>query len=148
MIANITRSSLVLLVALAGSWLTAPARAQGPMYQVDSSASRVYIRVGSATRLGHPHGVVGNLAVSTMSFAGKGEIVFDTTSFVADTPEARQYVGLEGRFADAQKVTANMLSEGVLDVERHPRAVYAISAVTPIDGQAAGQVGRYKVSGQ
>jgi len=148
MTARIPRSSLALFVALVGSWVTAPVHAQAPVYQVDLSASRVYVRVGSATRLGHPHGIGGNLAASTISFGGKGELVFDTTSFVADTPEARQYVGLEGRFADAQKVTANMLGEAVLNVERHPRAVYAITTVAPLDGQAAGQTGRYKLTGQ
>jgi hypothetical protein len=28
-------------------------------YQVDTKASRVFVKVGSATRLGHPHGVEG-----------------------------------------------------------------------------------------
>jgi polyisoprenoid-binding protein YceI len=148
MTSPITRTSLALLAVLAGSWLAAPAWAQAPLYQVDTTTSRVYIRVDTATRLGHPHGVVGNLAASSVGFGGNGELVFDMPSFVADTPEARQYVGLEGRFADAQKVTASMLSEAVLDVDRHPKAVFAISGVAPLDGQAPGQAGRYKVTGR
>ncbi len=142
------RSVLLLIALVAGCWLTPAVRAQGPQYQVDTKQSRVYVRVDSATRLGHPHGVEGKLAGSTVALGGKGEFVFDMTTFVADTAEARQAVGLEGTFSDAQKVTANMRSESVLDVARHPKAVCAITGVTPLDGQAAGQPGRYRVSGQ
>ncbi len=136
-----------LLTVVTGCCLTTAVRAQAP-YQVESKLSRVYIRVDSATRLGHPHGVQGNLGPSTVTLGGTGQLVFDMTSFVADTPEARQYVGLEGRFADAQKVTANMLGESVLNVAQHPRAVFAIASVTPLDGQAPGLPGRYQLTGQ
>ncbi len=148
MTALFPRPSLIALALVAGCCLAGPVRAQAPVYQVDTESSRVYLRVDPATRLGHAHGVEGKLAGSTLSLGGPGQMVFDMASFVADTPEARQYVGLEGRFADAQKVTANMRGEGVLDVANHPRTVYAITAVAPLDGQAVGQPGRYQVTGQ
>jgi len=148
MSALLNRSSVALIAFLAGCWLTPAVRAQAPQYVVDTNQSRVYIRVDSATRLGHAHGVEGNLATSTVALGGKGQLVFDMTTFVADTQEARQAVGLEGKFADAQKVTANMRSESILDVARHPKAVYVITGVNPLDEQAVGQPGRYKVTGQ
>jgi polyisoprenoid-binding protein YceI len=124
--------------------------AQPTTYQVETGSSRVYIKVDAATRLGHVHGVQGNLASGTVTLGGTGDLVFDMTSFQADTPQARQYVGLDPRFSqsDAQKVTANMLSADVLDVSQFPRAVYAISSITPTGGQAAGEPGQYLVDGR
>lgn len=135
------------LAILASSILTKPSNAQN-LFQVDARQSRVYIRVDTATRLGHAHGVQGNCADSTLTLGGKGQMVFDMTSFIADTPEARQNVGLEGKFADAQKVTANMLGESVLNVAEHPRAVFNITSMNPLDGQTAGMPGRYQITGQ
>jgi polyisoprenoid-binding protein YceI len=140
-------TSLIWIAVVAGCYLAAPARAQAP-YQVDTNVSRVYIRVDTATRVGHAHGVVGKLLGSVVTLGGKGEMVFDMPSFVTDTPEARQYVGLDGKFSDPQKVTSNMLGEGVLNVAQYPRATFAIASITPLDGQAAGLPGRYQVTGQ
>lgn len=142
------RSAIAFLLAvMAGSCLTAPAQAQAP-YQVDTQLSRIYVRVDSATRLGHPHGVQGKLSASTLTLGGAGQMAFDMSSFVADTPEARRYVGLTGEVSDGAKVTANMLGEGVLNVAQHPHALFAIASVNPLDGQAAGLPGRYQVAGK
>ena len=59
------------------------------------AASRVFVRVGKATRLGHVHGVQGKLKSGRLRSVGGGELVFDMASFVADTTEAREYVGLD-----------------------------------------------------
>ena len=113
--------------------------------QVDASSSRVYARVDAASRLGHVHGVEGRLASGTISLTAGGELVFDMTSFQADTAQARQYVGLDAKVpSEAHKVTSNMLGADVLDVSRYPRAVYSITSIRPVDGQAAGQPGRYQ----
>jgi polyisoprenoid-binding protein YceI len=118
-------------------------------YQVDTNVSRVYARVDAASRLGHTHGVEGRLASGTFSLSGVGELVFDLTTFQADTAQARQYVGLDATVpSDARKVTANMLGLDVLDVGHYPRAVYSITSVRPLDGQAAGQPGRYQLDGR
>jgi polyisoprenoid-binding protein YceI len=115
---------------------------------VDTKQSRVYVRVESATRLGHSHGVVGYLAAGSLNANGTGELVFDMTSFVADTPEARSYVGLDPKFSasDAQKVNSNMLGSDVLDVSHYPKAVFSITSCKPLDGQM-GAPGRYQFSG-
>jgi hypothetical protein len=129
------------------------ARAQAPAangYQVETSSSRVYIRVGSATRLGHNHGIQGTISSGTVTLGGTGELVFAVSSFVADTPEARQYVGLEPGFSrsDAKKVNENMRGPDCLDVGNYPTATCSLTSIRPLDGQAAGQTGRYQCDGR
>lgn len=118
-------------------------------YQVAIGGSRVYIRIDKATRMGHEHGVVGELSSGSVAFAGSGELVFNMRSFVADTPQARSYVGLEPSFpaGDAKKVNENMRGPDVLDVAQFPTATYKISSMQPLDNQAAGEPGRYQVHG-
>jgi polyisoprenoid-binding protein YceI len=139
-----------LLAGVAGVFLAAGAARCQTTCQLDPAASRVYVKVGSATLLGHPHGVEGNLVSGKLTLGGAGELVFDMTSFTADTAEARRYVGLAGTVsaADARKVTDNMRGGDVLDVGRFPRAVYAIASATPLRGQQAGEPGPYQLDGR
>src|SRR4051812_31137503 len=67
------------------------AEVRGNALAVDRSASRVYIKVG-AEGYGHVHGVEGRLASGEITPGGAGELVFDMTSFSADTPTARSYL--------------------------------------------------------
>lgn len=129
--------------------LTAGQGTPAVKYQVHTGASRVYIRVDKATRLGHEHGIIGQLASGSFQFGGTGELVFDVRTFVADTPEARRYVGLSPDFSrtDAQKVNANMLGPDVLDVARFPTATFKITSFQPLDNQAQGEPGRYQCNG-
>ncbi len=124
------------------------AQQAGPNYKVDTDSSRVYIRVNRTNRLGHNHGVEGKLASGAMVLGGAGSLVFDMTTFTADTPQARQYVGLDGTFSDAHKVNTNMRGTEVLDVNRFPQASCKITSIMPADHQAAGAAGRYMVDGQ
>jgi polyisoprenoid-binding protein YceI len=144
-------ASLPVLVAIIGLSQTArlPAQAPPPVMQVDVANSHVYARVNAATRLGHSHGIIGNLASGNLTLGGTGELVFDMTTFVADGPDARKAVGLDPNFSasDAQKVNANMRGADVLDVAKFPRATYKIASMRPLDGQAAGGPSRYMVSG-
>jgi polyisoprenoid-binding protein YceI len=120
-------------------------------YRVDADASRIYVKVGSATRIGHPHGVEGNLKSGKISLGGEGELVFDMSSFKADTQEARKKVGLEGKKIsenEAKKVNDAMLSTDVLDVGKFPTAAYKITALKPADEQEAGAPGMYQVAGR
>lgn len=122
---------------------TSPAR-----FQLDTEASRVFIKVG-AERYGHIHGVQGRLAQGDVTLGGKGELVFDMSTFTADLPEARDYFQLTKKVSasDQKKTTANMLGRDVLDVAHHPRAVLAITSATPLDRQAPGTLGRYQLNG-
>jgi polyisoprenoid-binding protein YceI len=121
-------------------------------YGVDTSASRVFAKVGSATILGHPHGVEGRLKEGKLNnFSGEGILVFDMASFTADTAEARRRVGLRPQgisASDAKKVTETMRDASVLDVRRHPTAELRVTSVTPLDRQAAGAPGRYQLVGE
>lgn len=125
-----------------------PAAAASAM-EVDTARSRVYIKVGSTTRLGHVHGVQGQLASGKITLGGPGQLVFAMQTFASDTAEARRYVGLTGSISasDQQKTTANMLSSDVLDVGRYPTASYTIRTARPADGQAPGAPGRYQLDG-
>jgi polyisoprenoid-binding protein YceI len=119
--------------------------------QVDTDSSRVYIKVDTATRFGHAHGVQGNLKSGKMTLGGDGEFAFDMASFVADSAEARKRVGLDQKKisdADARKVTEAMRGSGVLDVGRFPTASFRITSIAPLDKQAAGQPGRYQLDGR
>jgi polyisoprenoid-binding protein YceI len=120
-------------------------------YEVDVAASRVYVKVGSATRIGHAHGVEGTLKSGTISLGAGGELVFDMSSFKADTPEARKKVGLAGKRMssnEAKKVQKTMLGADVLDVEKFPTATYKIIAIKPAEKQEAGAPGIYQVNGR
>lgn len=125
-----------------------PAADRVPL-RVDTGASRVYIKVTSATRLGHDHGVVGQLASGVVALGGGGDLVFDMPTFVADRAEARSYVGLTGTVSasDAQKTTATMQGKDVLNVARFPTAQYTFRSATPLDGQAIGAPGQYRLDG-
>ncbi|HKA07549.1 MAG TPA: YceI family protein, partial [Gemmataceae bacterium] len=120
-------------------------------YQVDIAASRVYVKVGSATRIGHRHGVEGKLKSGAIALGAGGELVFDMTTFTADTQEARKRVGLEGAKMsenEAKQVNETMRSADVLDVEKFPTATYKIIVIKPAEKQEAGDPGIYQVNGR
>jgi polyisoprenoid-binding protein YceI len=120
-------------------------------YEVDAGASRVYVKVGTATRLGHEHGVEGKLKSGKLALGGGGELVFDMASFTADTADARKRVGLDKKKVsanEARKVTETMRGADVLNVARYPTATYRIDSIAPLDKQAAGQPGAYQVEGR
>jgi polyisoprenoid-binding protein YceI len=123
----------------------------GRSYEVDIDSSRVFVKVGSATRLGHPHGVEAKLKSGKITLGAGGELAFDMKSFKADTQEARKKVGLEGKKIsdnEAKKVNETMRSADVLDVEKFPTAVYKIIAIKPSEKQEAGAPGVYEVNGR
>jgi polyisoprenoid-binding protein YceI len=127
------------------------AGARAATYEVDAGASRVYVKVGTATRLGHEHGVQGKLKSGKLALGGGGELVFDMASFTADTADARKRVGLEKKKVsanEAKKVTDAMRGTDVLDVAKYPTATYRIDSITPLDKQAAGEPGAYQVVGR
>ncbi len=114
--------------------VTAPAKqAATPTYQpadVQTQASRVYVFV-EKTGLGHQHGVEAKLLSSTLVLGADqnaGKLVFDMTSFDADTAAARQYVGLTGTTDEATRsaVNKNMKGSAILDVATYPTATFDV----------------------
>jgi polyisoprenoid-binding protein YceI len=99
-------------------------------------SSRVYAFVGK-TGFGHEHGVIGQLKQGRIDLSGArepGSLIFDVSSFAADTPEARKFVGLPNQ-TDAstqQQVNANMRGSEVLDVARFPSASFTIKQVAKL----------------
>ncbi len=98
--------------------------------EVELKTSRVYVFVGK-TGLGHEHAVLGNLKSGDLHLGREksaGKLEFDMRSFVADTADARRYVGLKGETdrGTAQKVTSNMLGPDVLNVASFPIATFEI----------------------
>jgi polyisoprenoid-binding protein YceI len=138
------------LTAARGDDGTARPSPSAAVFQVDTAASRLYVKVAASGRLGHDHGVQGPLESGTITLGGTGTLVFAMRKFVTDTPEARRYVGLSGTVSegDRQKTVATMLGPQVLDVARFPTATYEIAAAVPLDNQAPGDPGRYKLDGQ
>jgi len=143
------RSAFLPLALVCGLFLS-PDRAAAQSYSVDTSASRIYVKVGKATTIGHEHGIEGNLASGQVTLGGSGELVFDMKSLAADTAAARGYVGLSGSLSDSdvRKVNDNMRGPDVLAVSSHPTATFTFSSATPLDGQKAGEPGRYSFAGQ
>ncbi len=106
-----------------------PSYASGDLYL---KGSRVYTHVFK-TGLGHEHAVEGMVKAGSLRLGasqGAGQIVFDMSSYCADTDAARKYIGLDGATdaATQQQVNANMLGSAVLDVERFPTAVFKIDS--------------------
>ena len=126
-----------------------PATATPARLDADLSLSKIYIKVASSTRLGHDHGVVGQLQSGWVVLGTGGELVFAMKTLITDTPEARQYVGLKStvKDSDQKKSTSNMLGPEVLNVQKYPLATFKIDSCEPADGQSPGGTGNYKVSG-
>ena len=150
----LTRPLLIGVIFTACQFFQTDAVADAPAgakaYQVDTAASRAFIKVTSGTRLGHPHGVEGRLKSGKLTFGGDGDLVFDMSTFTADTTESRKRAGLEGEktsASDAQKVTQTMRGADVLDTARFATATFHMNVIQPSDGQAAGAPGMYKVQG-
>jgi polyisoprenoid-binding protein YceI len=132
-----------------------PARAQEKAdkatFEVDTKDSRIFVKVDKSTRLGHLHGIEGNLKSGKLTFGGTGELVFDMASLTADTEEARKRVGLADKPGPTENqindVTKTMRSEQVLDVAQYPTATFRATAIKPLDKQAPGESGMYQLEG-
>ncbi len=142
------------LAALAGSRGTAAAQnsGRGQVLQagdVHTPSSRTYIHVGK-TGLGHEHAVAGMLKRGNIHLdTGKGRLVFDMATFVADTDAARKYIGLEGTSGAStqRQVTDNMLGAQVLDVAHFPEAVFDVSSISPIQEKSGRGLPQYALDG-
>ncbi|QDU55708.1 YceI family protein [Aeoliella mucimassa] len=115
-------------------------------------SSHVYTLVGK-TGLGHEHGVVGEIKSGELhlgSAKDAGEIVFDMTSFVADTDAARKYVGLEGTSSAStqQQVTDNMLGDQVLNVKKYPTATFRVISAEPYEKLSKRKLPQYLLKGE
>ncbi len=102
---------------------------ESPAFQpgdVNTEFSRVFIFVDKSGVVGHPHAIEGKLSSGRwfQRSDAKGTLIFDMTSFDADGPQARKYLGLEGETdaATRTKVNENMRGEEVLWVKKFPEA--------------------------
>lgn len=120
--------------------------------RVEIKSSRVYVFVDK-TGLGHQHGVEGRLKESTLVLGAErdaGKLIFDMTSFDADTASARRYVGLSGT-TDAstrRSVTDNMKGNDILDVRRYPTATFEISSAKATSQKSRRGLPTYQLEGQ
>ncbi len=120
--------------------------------QVSVAKSRVYTFVGK-TGFGHDHGVEGKLKSGNLKLGAMeeaGELVFDMTSFDADTDAARRYVGLNGS-TDAstrQQVNANMRGDTILAVRRFPTATYTIASAKALSTKSRDGHPQYELDGK
>jgi YceI-like domain len=113
--------------------------------------SRVYVFVGK-TGIGHEHGVVGQLKQGRIRLdvaSNPGELVFDMSSFVADTDEARKFVGLQipTDAGTQQQVNANMRSPDVLDVAKFSTATFAIQSLRQLPQPSWRGLPQYELAG-
>lgn len=120
--------------------------------EIHLQSSRVYIHVGK-TGLGHEHAIEGRLSSGELHLtdaAPSGELVFDMTSFSAETDAARRYIGLPGVTPQATRdgVNGNMLGPQVLNVRKYPTAKLEVTAVTPLSEASRRGLPQYKIEGR
>ncbi|MEI7698796.1 MAG: YceI family protein [Planctomycetia bacterium] len=119
---------------------------------VNLKDSRVYIYVGK-TGLGHNHGVEGRLKSGRVQLGqpeNAGELVFDMTSFDADTDASRRYVGLEGSTdkSTRQQVNVNMKGADVLNVQKFPLATFRITSAKLLQEKGRQGLPEYQLDGR
>jgi hypothetical protein len=118
-------------------WLaegSALAQDAGERYVVDPAASDLHwlvYKAGTLSRLGHNHTVAvgdlgGNVTVNTRDLtASRFELEFSVAKLVVDDPMLRGTLGADFTSVptadDIAGTTKNMLSDRVLDGEKHPR---------------------------
>ena len=117
---------------------------------VHLDSSRIYVFVDK-TGFGHQHAVMGKLASGNLRLdgSGAGQLVFDMTSFDADSDHARKYLGLSGS-TDAstrQQVNANMLGADVLNVKRYPEARFDLQSAKSLDKPSRRGLPQYELQG-
>lgn len=132
--------------------LSTSLQAQDVTGQVNTKTSRVYTFVGK-TGFGHEHAVIGEIKSGTLNLGARsnaGKIVFDMTTWKADTAAARKYIGLKGMTsASTQKdVNANMLGSSVLDVRKYPTATFEIASAVPVKQNAPTGKSFYQLDGK
>lgn len=119
---------------------------------VQIQASRVFVFV-EKTGLVHQHGVEAKLNASTLVLAANenaGQLVFDMTSFDADTPVARKYVGLSGTTDDGTRtaVNKNMKGSAVLNVTQFPTATFDVASAKATGQTSGSGLPVYQLDGQ
>ena len=119
---------------------------------IELSSSRVYVFVGKVG-LGHEHAIEGKLksgAVRLGTPREAGELVFDMSTFKADTNEAREYFGMEGSVPQGRRkeVTDNMVGAQVLDVRKHPTATFKIASALPLNQKSGDGNPIYRLDGE
>lgn len=102
---------------------------------VELRTSRVYTFVDK-TGLGHQHAIEGWLKPSRLvlnATEDAGTLVFDMTSFDADTDPARRFLGLEGSTSAStrQQVNQNMKGRDILDTARYPESTFVVHSSLP-----------------
>ncbi len=121
---------------------------------VELSLSRVYVKVGKVG-LGHEHAASGKLKSGRLHFdqpdssGSFGTLVFDMTTFEADSDASRAYIGLAGKTDDdtRKKVNENMLGKEVLDVASFPTATFDAKRVTKLEEKSKRGLPKYKFEG-
>lgn len=118
---------------------------------LELGSSQVFVFVGK-TGFGHEHAVSGKLASGHLDLDPAkpvGELVFDLSSFDADSEGARRYLGLDGKSDDdtRRQVNENMRGSAVLDVEKHGSATFTLTSVTPLQELSARKLPQVELLG-
>jgi hypothetical protein len=105
------------------------------------------------TSLGHEHGIEGRIQGGRLALGAThdaGRILFDMSSFDADTLNARKYLGLKGATEEStrKEVNENMRGPLVLHVEKYPTAVFEIDSALLLKDQATRALPQYRLAGK
>ncbi len=149
-------NATILLFAITASLAHAqePSTKTAPSFQpadVQTEASRIYVFVDK-TGLGHQHGVEAKLLTSTLALGSDhdaGRLVFDMTSFNADTPAARKYVGLTGTTDEGTRTTVNnnMRGAAILNIAKFPTATFDVASAKATGQSTSSGLPMYRLEG-
>lgn len=145
----------LLLASLSHTILAQDAAPKVSSGDVELKHSHVYIRVDK-TRVGHVHAVVGQLKSGQLRLRAAddptiepGTLIFDMTTFDADTKQARDYLGMEEAIDDStrKQVNENMLGKAVLDVRGHPTATFVAKKIVKVEEKSDRGLQQFQISG-
>jgi hypothetical protein len=118
---------------------------------VNLEFSRVFVQVDKSGSIGHPHAIEGRLGKGELHLGQEraGELIFDMTTFAADTAVARKYLSLEGEIDEPtrKKVDESMLGPQILAVQKYPSAKLENATLKPTGRNSSRGLPEFELTG-
>ena len=120
--------------------------------ELNTDSSRIFTLV-EGTGMGHSHGVEAKLSSGSLvlgATADAGRLVFDMTTFDADTPLAREVVGLKGTSANwmRKQVTKEIHGSKILHSSEFPTSTFEVASSMPIANENHPGLPAYELAGR
>lgn len=147
-----------LMIALAAAAVAVPVAADTTTYRVDADRSRLLVRLSKAglgSAMAHDHVIEATAFGGVVRWSPDApaeasvEVSVDARELVADEPELRAELGIEGDLAEDKRaeVQSTMESERQLDVERYPTIAFRSASVEAAAEGAISVTGELELHG-